>query len=217
MADSDETLNQQLKVAFKNFACDMILVGRNARRENLLHYACQHNLHFLIEPFVMQGYALCQQDIEGHTALHVAIIKGHDNCLKEFLRLFERCKCLHEDHPLKRNIVRLFFIYSHRGYTVLHEAVRDRGNIPFPYIRGMLEFALELQLDFQDMEILGSGDTLLHLIVQHNRLELAQIVCQRIPELLERPNYAGTVPMDVARITPEMQSLLKNAIYTGRK
>ncbi|XP_058981685.1 nuclear factor NF-kappa-B p110 subunit [Musca domestica] len=205
-----------MKVALKNFACDMMLVGRNARRENLLHYACQHNLYFLIGPFVKQGYALCQQDIEGQTALHVAIIKGHDKCLEEFLRLFESCKCLHEDHPLKRNIVRLFFIYNHRGYTVLHEAVRGVGNIPLPYIRKMLEFALESQLDFLDMEILGSGDTLLHLIVQHNRTELAQMVCQRIPELLKHPNYAGEVPTDVACITPEMQRILKTAIYSSR-
>ncbi|XP_073845612.1 uncharacterized protein [Musca autumnalis] len=212
MEDKRKNLNEEMKSAVKNFLCDMMLIERNSRRENLLHYACHNNLYYLIIPFVRQGYCIYQQDIEGQTPLHIAIIKGHQLCVEEFLRLFEICKRhrLHETalDPLRRDIHHMFLVYNYRGYTVLHEAVRRE--IPLAIFGEMLKICLALKLNFEDMEILGSGDTLLHLIVQYNRLDLARIICDLVPELLRQPNYPGILPLQMECITREMANILRN-------
>lgn len=189
----------------QNFYVDMIKRGRNAERENLLHYVCYNNQSHLIEPLLFQGFRLHEQDVRGRTPIHIAIERDHQECTLVFIKLLQSYSNLNEE--LKIVLRRTFQVYNDHGRTILHEAVlKNLKNV----VQDMLKFCIHNDVSLAYMEVLGCGDTLLHLIVRENLLEMAQIVCELLPELLNGKNYAGLLPINISKATSDMGAILKN-------
>lgn len=186
----------------QSFFGEMISRGRNAQRENVLHYICRRNKYYLMVPFLVNGCRLSEQDFMGRTPVHVALENGHEECLQEFLKILKIYDKLKE--VTQKDILRVFHVYNHNGLTILHETVlHDKKDL----IKDMLNFCIKTNLNVVDHEVLGTGDTLLHLIARKNRLEMGQIVCDFLPQLLTRENYAGILPQDAVGVSEEMKEL----------
>ncbi|XP_013100928.1 E3 ubiquitin-protein ligase HACE1 [Stomoxys calcitrans] len=187
----------------ESFYLDALMQGRNAQRENLLHYVCRRNQYELFIPLVRQGYHLYEQDIEGRTPIHVAIERSHHECLLSFRKLLQHYDTLHES--IQKDLCRTFRPYNDNGYTIIHEAVRRNMQ---DLVKDILNFCLQNNVQIIDMEVLGCGDSLLHIVVKKNLIEMAKIVCNALPDLKFYENYAGIMPMDLCCITKEMREVL---------
>lgn len=186
------------------FFTQMIIHGRNAKRENPLHYVCNLNGYQYIETLLENGCDLCQQDCMGRTPIHVAIDAGHCECIQVLRRLLRNYNSL--DVQLQQDLIEVLKCYNNKGYTILHEAVlKDMKEL----IQDLLTFCQERNINFEDSEVLGCGDSILHLAVRKNLLEVAEIICRHSPILMKCRNYGGSLPGDLNCITDEMRLVLK--------
>lgn len=195
-----------------NFFGEMISRGRNAQRENLLHYICRQNQYNLIESLFVQGCRLDEQDLQGRTPVHVAIERGHHECLLTFVEILRNYSSYNKD--LQNGLRRTFQVYNNRGHTILHEAVlKNLKHV----VREMLTFCSNIDITLAQNLVLGNGDSLLHLAVRENLLGMAEIVCDLFPELVNCSNYADILPLDIpSSITQGMNQLLTK-IYRSEK
>lgn len=183
---------------------------RNSRRENLLHYACKLNKSRQIESFINIGCSLCQQDIQGRTPLHIVIEMQHTEALDIFSKLFKQ-KYLEGKNKIRNkrlteDLKKLFRIYDHQGYTVLHRAVLNNMT---QLVEDMLRFCLKHNINVADSEVLGCGDSILHLAVKRNLIDMAKLIYEYIPKFLNVSNYGGKNPSDYESITLEMKMVLQ--------
>lgn len=198
-----QELNSMYDV-MQNFFEGMIRQGRNARRENVLHYICQQNQYTLIESLFMQGCRLDEQDLQGRTPMHVAIERGHHECLLTYLQILKNY--FNYNKNLQNGLRRTLQVYNNRGHTILHEAVLKNWKY---VVREMLIFCSNIDITLVYNAVLSNGDSILHLIVHENLLEMAEIVYDLFPELVNCRNYADILPQDIPSITQEMKELLK--------
>uniref|UniRef100_A0A1I8P8A2 Uncharacterized protein n=1 Tax=Stomoxys calcitrans TaxID=35570 RepID=A0A1I8P8A2_STOCA len=189
----------------REFYFDIIQQGLNPQRENLLHCICRRNQYELFAQLVLDGNSLCQQDIEGRTPIHVAIERAHHKCLLCFCKLLQDYDQL--DESIQKDLCRAFHAYNNNGHTILQEAVlHDMQDL----VRDILSFCQKYNVQIIEKEVLGCGDSLLHLIVKKNLIQMAKIVCDFFPELKMYENYAGILPQNLSEITQEMAEVLQN-------
>ncbi|XP_075165678.1 uncharacterized protein LOC142238051 [Haematobia irritans] len=201
------TTTEVLTKTLQKFYGGMLSYGRNSRRENILHYVCSHNLYKLLIP-LLKNYKfgkICEQDIEGRTPIHTAIEGYNHECIEIFKILLANHHKLREG--IQQDLRRIFQIYNNNGHTILHEAVlHDMQDL----VRVMLKFCHENDDDeLISLEVLGSGDTILHLVVRTNSLQMAEILCTALPDLKFYGNYAGVLPHNLCDITNDMDKILR--------
>uniref|UniRef100_A0A1I8NRX8 Rel homology dimerisation domain-containing protein n=1 Tax=Stomoxys calcitrans TaxID=35570 RepID=A0A1I8NRX8_STOCA len=180
-----------------------ILKVRNHFRHNLLHYACIRNKANAIKPLVGIGCDLQQQDWQGRTPLHLAIENAHKECISKFEHLLE----IYHQYPeeVQEKFIKMFNVYDHLGHTIVHSAVKAGLTTLF---EAMLKFCQAHNMDITRHEILGSGDSVIHLIAKGNLIDMVPLVKQYIPNYLTIQNYAGENVPNLVDLS-QMSELLK--------
>ncbi|XP_046801814.1 NF-kappa-B inhibitor alpha-like isoform X2 [Lucilia cuprina] len=171
----------------------------NENRENLLHLACQFNEAKYINQLITLKCPIFKQDFYGRTPLHVALQRQHKECIEEFERLLRSVNNLHDNDILNKeelikNLRKMFDVYDHNGYTILHLAVLK--NLP-TLVKVMLEFCLKFKVNVLDKEVLGSGNSILHLAVENNFKNIENIIVDKIKESVNQANYSGKTPYQI--------------------
>ncbi|KAI8122711.1 hypothetical protein FF38_03774 [Lucilia cuprina] len=171
----------------------------NENRENLLHLACQFNEAKYINQLITLKCPIFKQDFYGRTPLHVALQRQHKKCIEEFERLLRSVNNLHDNDILNKeelikNLRKMFDVYDHNGYTILHLAVLK--NLP-TLVKVMLEFCLKFKVNVLDKEVLGSGNSILHLAVENNFKNIENIIVDKIKESVNQANYSGKTPYQI--------------------
>ncbi|XP_037808273.1 NF-kappa-B inhibitor alpha-like [Lucilia sericata] len=170
----------------------------NEYRENLLHLACQFNEPQHIKQLIALKCPIFKQDFYGRTPLHVAIQRQHKECIDVFVRILTSVINRTEDNAdemeLIENLRKMFGVYNHDGYTILHLAVIK--NLP-TVVKVMLEFCLKYKINILEKEVLGSGDSILHLAVKNNFKDIENIIVDKIKESVNHPNYSGATPYKI--------------------
>uniref|UniRef100_A0A1I8PNY5 Rel homology dimerisation domain-containing protein n=1 Tax=Stomoxys calcitrans TaxID=35570 RepID=A0A1I8PNY5_STOCA len=181
-----------------------ILKVRNRFRHNLLHYACIRNKANAIKPLVGIGCDLQQQDWQGRTPLHLAIENAHKECISKFEHLLE----IYHQYPeeVQEKFIKMFNVYDHLGHTIVHSAVKAGLTTLF---EAMLKFCQAHNMDITRHEILGSGDSVIHLIAKGNLIDMLPLVKEYIPNYLTIQNYAGETAPDLEDLCQNMSELLK--------
>uniref|UniRef100_A0A1I8NJU9 Uncharacterized protein n=1 Tax=Musca domestica TaxID=7370 RepID=A0A1I8NJU9_MUSDO len=165
----------------------------NNYQENVLHIACKSDMtSTLIKPLIQCGCSPTKQDLQGRTPLHVALELRQYSCIKEFLLLFHT----HMLYPkeIVDRLKHMFQIYNRAGHTIVHEAViRNEPDI----LRELLRICQQHDINVLDNEVLGSGDTLLHLAINRKvDTEIIDIIIDYLPEIVHISNYSGMLAMD---------------------
>lgn len=169
----------------------------NSKRENLLHMACKLNKPQFIKPLIGLKCEVFKQDLEGRTPLHVAMFRDNNECIEQFLSVLEICSNLNDDDDddatvgtkhLTDNLIKMFKMYCHQGYTVVHMAVLK--NL-LHLLEVMLKFCQKYHINVLDFEVLGNGNSLLHLAVENHLHEITRVIVKNVPESLKFCNYGG--------------------------
>ncbi|KNC31034.1 hypothetical protein FF38_03770 [Lucilia cuprina] len=170
----------------------------NEYRENLLHLSCQYNEPQHIKQLIALKCPIFKQDFYGRTPLHVAIQRQHKECIDEFVQILisviNRSQGNADEEELIVNLRKMFGVYNHDGYTILHLAVIQ--NLPM-VVKVMLDFCLKFKINILDREVLGSGDSILHLAVKNNFKDIENIIVDKIKESINQPNYSGATPYKI--------------------
>ncbi|XP_073831323.1 nuclear factor NF-kappa-B p110 subunit-like [Musca autumnalis] len=182
----------------------MVLKARNKFRHNLLHYACFHNMSGSIRPLVGMGIALHEQDINGRTPLHLAIDYKHSDCVEKIQELLKNHSLYGRD--VETSLKKMLQVYTLQGITVLHLAVLE--NLP-ELLEVMLDFCQRHDIDVTQYEVMGSGDSLAHLVVKSNSCTMFELLKKYIPNYLKLENYAGNTIADICDISDQMKNVLK--------
>lgn len=170
-----------------------MLVARNCLRENLLHVACKLNESNIVTILILLDYNPTAQDYLGRTPLHLALIANHIPCIEEFFLILRAVAdptthIGHYNNSIALNLKKMFSVYDDLGYTVIHQAViMQNGRI----LTTLLELCNALKINVLYYEILGSGDSLLHLAVNIQAREMQHIIVAMIPQIINVCNYAG--------------------------
>ncbi|XP_061391369.1 nuclear factor NF-kappa-B p110 subunit-like [Musca vetustissima] len=182
---------------------DLILKARNKFQHNLLHYACFHNKSDCIKPLIGMGLALHEQDCNGRTPLHLAIDYHYRECISKIQEVLENHTAY--DATVESSLSRMLTTYNRQGYTVLHLAVLEQMDELF---EAMLKFCSAHNIDTTHFEVLGSGDSLAHLVVKTNSTSILQLLKKYVPNYLNIKNYAGYTMADIDDISEQMRASL---------
>ena len=135
----------------------------------------------------------CIQDYFGRTILHVIIEQNDDVLLQLFGRLYQQqTEYGYKNVQLMDELKNLLKIYDDQGYTILHKAIKYNK---LAFVKDILEFCEYFQVNVADYELLGTGDSILHLAVKHNLKDMSELILSYIPTLANVKNYPGDLPI----------------------
>lgn len=137
---------------------------------------------------------LCKQDYYGRTILHI-IIEQNDNVLVQLFRRFYQqhteMEYTEKEDMLTKELKNLLKIYDHQGYTILHRAVKY--NL-LDLVEDILKFCKKFKINLADYELLGTGDSILHLALKGKLFKMCKLILEYEPVLADVKNYAGHLP-----------------------
>lgn len=152
------------------------------RSQTVLHYLCLHGQPNYIRPLLKMGCNPDLQDSEGNTALHIAVLENHLNCLESFIN---------SNMSLKINEL------NDDGFTALHLAIRDNK---YDFVEKLLKYdnttlTTKCQKD---------GSNALHMAVQQQNLKLVNLILNSCSSsllyaVLYSKNRSGYTPLDLAK------------------
>lgn len=208
-----------IKIKCKIFKQEMS-TALNRNKENVLHLACLFNDAKSGKMLLDAGCSSVQQDVQGRTPLHVALQRKHKRCINMYIHEFQAAIIDHEINSEEKrdlfmnefrlvlniseeetlfqkqqveDLKRLFSLYDHNGYTVLHLAVIYGLE---DMVKVMLDFANIMGVAVLDHEVMDNGDTVLHLALRYKLRKMAHIIADRIKESVDYPNYSGATPRE---------------------
>lgn len=191
----------------------------NCDGQNILHLAISVDNWKMIKKLIESGCSMLKQDFWGRTPLHLALAYNHQQCIDMFIKEYQTVIDEYEAknelnkqifmHELKLalasenennfekkhldNLIHLFEVYNHDGYTVLHLAI-NFGNLAL--IGVMLKFAKIFQINIEEHGTLGSGDSILQVAVQNGNRDIVKLIVENFPELVTYPNYSKSIPKE---------------------
>uniref|UniRef100_A0A1I8QA08 Uncharacterized protein n=1 Tax=Stomoxys calcitrans TaxID=35570 RepID=A0A1I8QA08_STOCA len=209
--ESNKEISINKDVEFENTSFHEAIMDCELRY-NLLHYACFHNKAIAIKPLVELGCGLQEQDLEGRTPLHLAIEYARKECILEFEHLLEN----YQQYPkaVVKKLIEMFYVYDNLGHTIVHAAVMARLTTLF---EAMLKFCHSHCMNITRCGILGNGDSVIHLIVKRNLIDMAPLLKEYIPTFLTIKNYAGQTALDLDDLSMQMFELLHDEITKKKK
>lgn len=197
---------KQLNLLHSNFIAETISQQRNAFGENMLHYACTLNYYEEIKKLIeLDCKMLFEQDFRGRTPLHIAIEENVCQCMDEFRDILQGYQ--RQPTSVRLALRNMLQAYSHRGHTVVHAAVK--ADLP-ELLKDLIECSKLMKHNVLDYEILGNGDSLLHLAINCNLYNVAKVIKENIPSALNYPNYAGTMPLEMLNISEDILKMLSS-------
>lgn len=188
--ESKNNLMHVYKKFLKSEKKYLIVDYRNENYANLLHLACYMNKDLAIRPLIGLGCHIYQQDYEGRTPLHIALMARNDECILKIQQLIKDPS----EYPkeFEQDIIRMFSVYDHNGYTVLHVACLGEYD---DLLEIMFIFLQKHKLNILDYEVLGNGDTIAHLAFKNKKN--ISLIEKYIPNYREATNYGGTTVEDL--------------------
>ncbi|KAF0894567.1 hypothetical protein E2562_001868 [Oryza meyeriana var. granulata] len=143
-----------------------------------LHFAASDNNRSVVSAILRAAppSTVYMKDMEGLSALHVAARLGHDNVVKDLIRVYPDAAELRDDH----------------GQTFLHAAAREKRSsvvslaIKNPMLGGLL--------NAQD----GDGNTPIHLAVVAGALDIVEALLRKGNVQTDVLNDDGHTPLDLA-------------------
>ncbi|WP_249548660.1 ankyrin repeat domain-containing protein, partial [Anaplasma phagocytophilum] len=151
-----------------------------------LHLATAAGNQETAKLLLSKGAPATQRDANGRTALHIAAANGDGKLYKLIAK-----KCPDSCHPL----------YSHMGYTALHEALSSPCVTEKCFLQMLKESQKHLSpSSFRDLlnsQLLASGDTLLHMASSRGFGKACRILV-KAGVSVSVVNVEGKTPVDVA-------------------
>uniref|UniRef100_A0A1I8PS21 Uncharacterized protein n=1 Tax=Stomoxys calcitrans TaxID=35570 RepID=A0A1I8PS21_STOCA len=150
-------------------------------------------------------------DYDGRTPLHLAIQLKAGKCIQQFLQLLRQ-----ESNPeLIENLKGMFKPYNNIGQTIVHQAVLQRK---IHIVKELLQFCNRNNINVLEMEVLGSGKSLLHLAVDNQDYEMQTVIVMSVPKSIHVANYAGSLPFeereDLQRILSDVEKMKSDKALT---
>lgn len=162
-----------------------------------IHVACILNEPDHIYTLFNSGIPLYRLNKQRETAIHTALRLNREDCVNVFKRIFNR-ELVSQQYDFVKHLSYLLEVYDRDGYTILHRSILN-NNIELT--RAILNFCLDNDIDACDIEVLGNGDTILHIAYQNNLFDMANLIIELIPNSVNYANYAGLLPLAVQRIS----------------
>ncbi|KAF2880445.1 hypothetical protein ILUMI_25723 [Ignelater luminosus] len=180
-----------LKLLFK-YQQTALINMRNRKGQTALHLAVEcHNLS-AVDHLLYTKANIAIQDLEGNTVFHVAVI---GNAPLEILKLL----CMVTDEHGCIDTI------NYEGLTALHLAVKS-NNIA---ATKMLCWR-KADINAEDKK---TGDTVLHVAVVDQRLEIVKFLLENPDVNLEKENYAQYSPFKLARLLLQKEVPVTEQIY----
>ncbi|KAF0894566.1 hypothetical protein E2562_001867 [Oryza meyeriana var. granulata] len=145
-----------------------------------LHFAASDNNRSVVSAILRAAppSTVYMKDMEGLSALHVAARLGHDNVVKDLIRVYPDAAELRDDH----------------GQTFLHAAAREKRSSVVSLAIKNKKPELGGLLNAQD----GDGNTPLHLAVAAGSVGVVEVLLRKGKVRTNVMNDAGHTPLDLA-------------------
>ncbi|KAK9506492.1 hypothetical protein O3M35_008424 [Rhynocoris fuscipes] len=159
----------------KNLSHEKLIHFRNIFNKTPIHMAIENKKFDYLEPLVLAGIDVNALDVDGNSSLHLAIL--HDAQPKIISFLLEK--------GANTNL------FNTDGETPIHLACRLGRKL-------QLEYLLPSMRSFTEHLSIKTGDTPLHVAVQHGHFDLVSPLLKKVPILF--PNKGGYTSLDLAII-----------------
>lgn len=173
---------------------------RNSNKETCAHLACALNKPEILREILRYGGDVNAVDVDGNTALHIAIQENHDECVEAILNIDSK------DDTTENNIN--LSILNDNGYTPLHLACMHKN---LNAIKMLDTAAMKTkQTIFDDIE--GKhGNNALHIAIESGAVGIVEYIVQNKRINLTKMNKSGHTALYLARVTRsiEMMNLIQ--------